>query len=74
VLDRVAAIVDDQWLSSSAPTLTQEQSYEIASEEFALILEQLSALDRFERQEVFPALESAGAPWTPGRIPNWRRP
>jgi len=74
VLDRVAAIVDDQWLSSSAPTLTQERSYEIAAAEFAAILEELRGLDRYERQEVFPALERAGAPWTPGRIPDWRRP
>jgi hypothetical protein len=70
----VAAIVDDQWLSSSAPTLTQERSYEIAAAEFAAILEELRGLDRYERQEVFPALERAGAPWTPGRIPDWRRP
>jgi hypothetical protein len=66
--------VDEQWLSSSAPTRTQERAYEIASGEFAAILEELRALDRFERQEVFPALERAGAPWTPGRIPQWRRP
>jgi photosystem II stability/assembly factor-like uncharacterized protein len=74
VLDRLEAIVDEQWLSSSAPTRTQERAYEIASGEFAAILEELRALDRFERQEVFPALERAGAPWTPGRIPQWRRP
>jgi len=74
VLNRVEAIVDEQWLSSSAPTLTQERSYDIAAGEFALILDELRALDRYERQEVSPALERAGAPWTPGRIPEWRRP
>ena len=74
VLDRVEAIVDEQWLSSSAPTATAERSYEIAADEFAVILEELHVLDRFERQEVQPALERAGAPWTPGRIPEWRKP
>ena len=48
------------------------QDYEWAAEAFATELNRLkvlsSDLDAFEQQ-----LESAGAPWTPGRLPEWTK-
>ncbi len=69
---RVGRIVSGQWDTTAAPTGTNLQDYEWAAEAFARELDRLevlsAALDVFEQQ-----LESAGAPWTPGRLPSWTK-
>jgi photosystem II stability/assembly factor-like uncharacterized protein len=71
ISDRVNRIVGGQWDTTSAPTVTNLQDYQWAAEAFAAELARLkalsAALDIFERQ-----LEAAGAPWTPGRLPEWK--
>jgi photosystem II stability/assembly factor-like uncharacterized protein len=70
ISERVNRIVSGQWDTTSAPTVTNLQDYQWAAEAFAAELARLkalsAALDIFERQ-----LEAAGAPWTPGRLPEW---
>jgi len=73
IVDRVESIVTDQWLSTSAPTATHRQAYEIASAEFAPLLEKVRTLVTQELRAVENALETAGGPWTPGRIPEWKK-
>jgi photosystem II stability/assembly factor-like uncharacterized protein len=67
---RVGRIVGSQWTSSSAPTTTNREAYRIAGDLFGDALRQLKALasdvKAFEEE-----MERAGAPWTPGRLPNW---
>jgi hypothetical protein len=71
ISERVNRIVGSQWDSTAEPTATSVQDYEWAAEAFTVELDRLKALassfDRFEQQ-----LESAGAPWTPGRLPEWK--
>lgn len=71
ILDRIRNTAGNQQFSSSAPNATDRTQYAIASEEFAGALKQLHALHvRFEALE--KKAEQAGAPWTPGRLPEWQ--
>ena len=47
-----------------------EESYAIAASEFATVLGDLQATSR-DLRELEARLESIGAPWTPGRAPDW---
>jgi hypothetical protein len=71
--DRVSAIVRSHWNTTSAPTGTNRQAYEIAADEFAVQLEKLRQLVEVDLRALETSLEGAGAPWTPGRVPVWRR-
>jgi photosystem II stability/assembly factor-like uncharacterized protein len=73
IVDRVEGIVSDQWLSTSAPTETHRQAYDIASGAFGPLLEEVRILVRRDLLAVETALEAAGGPWTPGRIPEWNK-
>ena len=72
ISDRVNRIVGSQWTTTSAPTQTKRDAYEWAADAFADELARLntfaSDLGKFEAQ-----LEAAGAPWTPGRLPEWTK-
>ncbi|MGA9117218.1 MAG: glycosyl hydrolase [Bacteroidota bacterium] len=74
IMDRIDGIVGDQWLSSSAPTLTMRRSLEAAEEEFEPLVAELRGLAGTDMKALEESLEGAAAPWTPGRIPMWKRP
>jgi hypothetical protein len=71
IQQRVQGIAGGLWSVSSAPTSTMKQSYAVAAQEFAPLLAGLRAMVDVELKEVESKLEKAGAPWTPGRIPEW---
>ena len=58
--------------STSAPTKTQMDGYEIAAEEFEPVMKELKEVVK-AIQELEGKLEQYGAPYTPGRIPTWQR-
>jgi photosystem II stability/assembly factor-like uncharacterized protein len=67
---RVGTIEGSLWTSSSAPTQTSIQSYELASRELTPVLDQLKKSDEdIKKLEVL--LEKNKAPYTPGRLPVW---
>jgi hypothetical protein len=72
VSSRVYRIVRSHWDTTSAPTRTEKDGYEWAADAFENELARLKSLASdlvtFESQ-----LEAAGAPWTPGRLPNWTK-
>jgi len=72
VLSRVQRAVSNQWSSLSGPTQTDRQSFEIASKELEEIVTRLTFLVEHDLAPLEEALEKAGAPWTPGRIPRWK--
>jgi hypothetical protein len=73
ISERVDGIVEDLWSSTSAPTQTHRDALDVAARQFEPVLGRLRALKEKESTEILPALEKAGAPWTPGRVPDWRR-
>ena len=70
--DRVENVVNGHWTTTAAPTGTWRQGYDIAATEFEQLLQQLRGLDT-EIKALQSKAESAGAPWTPGRIPDWKK-
>jgi hypothetical protein len=72
IADRVQRVVNGHWDATSAPTTTQRDNYAIAAREFKPVLEKLRALVLVDLVRLEAAAEAAGAPWTPGRVPEWQ--
>ncbi|MBT3317874.1 glycosyl hydrolase, partial [bacterium] len=69
---RLGRAIWGSWESTSAPTGTHRQSYQLVAQHFPPILEQLREIVGVELIEIENSLEQAGAPWTPGRLPVWK--
>jgi hypothetical protein len=70
ISDRVNRIVRSQWTTTQGPTGTQRDTYTWAGEAFTTELDRLKALV-IDLETLENELEVQGAPWTPGRVPNW---
>ena len=70
--ERVGLIVGAQRMSTARPTQTQMDQYTHAAAEFEGVLSQLRQLIEVDLQKLEKQMEAAGAPWTPGRIPDWK--
>jgi hypothetical protein len=68
--DRIGTILYASWNSQSAPTGNHRDSYAIAETEFRAALTDLKAIAT-DLATVEASLQDAGAPWTPGRMPEW---
>ncbi|MDI1318735.1 MAG: glycosyl hydrolase [bacterium] len=73
ITDRVQRIVESMWYSTSAPTGTLTLEYDFAAQEFAPILARLKTLVETDLKDLESKVEAAGAPWTPGRVPAWKK-
>jgi hypothetical protein len=71
--ERVNAIVGSHWSATVAPTGTNRQAYVTASEAFEKQLATLRTLVETDLRALEGAMEKAGAPWTPGRVPTWTK-
>lgn len=71
ISDRVSYLVGAQRNALQWPTQTQRDAYKIASDELREELSKLRALIEVELRALERALDAAGAPWTPGRLPEW---
>jgi photosystem II stability/assembly factor-like uncharacterized protein len=69
IASRIGTVVGS-WTSTSAPTRTQRDGYAWAEAAFSGVLGKLRVLigelDQLEQE-----IEALGAPWTPGRLPQW---
>jgi photosystem II stability/assembly factor-like uncharacterized protein len=72
ISERVGNIVSSQRLSTARPTQTQIYQYTAAAQEFEQTLAQLRQLIEGDLARLEKQMEAAGAPWTPGRIPEWK--
>ncbi|MEO8087000.1 MAG: glycosyl hydrolase, partial [Bacteroidota bacterium] len=68
---RIGAIEGTLWNATSAPTQTAAQSYDVAGKQFSGFLAELKAIDG-ELKNVEAVLEKNHAPYTPGRLPDWK--
>ncbi len=69
---RVGEVVYGMWSTTSAPTASYKQNYQIASEEFKPVLEQLKRLVEIDLKNLERELDKLNSPWTPGRVPDWK--
>jgi hypothetical protein len=72
IADRVGYVVSSQRFALTRPTATQQESYEIASKELAHELARLRTLITVDLRDLERAMDAAGVPWTPGRLPEWK--
>ena len=70
ITSRIGNIVGGHWDSQSAVTGNYRDSYAIAEQQFKEALAELKAIAA-DLAEVEASLQAEGAPWTPGRIPDW---
>ena len=69
--DRVNAVLEGERFSLSKPTQSHMDDYAIAAGEFAGSLSALRVLVEVDLATLEKDMETAGAPWTPGRVPLW---
>jgi hypothetical protein len=69
--DRVSSVMDGERFSLAKPTQSHVDSYNIAAAEFAEQLAKLRTLVEVDLSKLEKDMEAAGAPWTPGRVPEW---
>ena len=69
---RIYGAIGDQWQSTSAPTKTQRDALEIAGGEFRPVYEALKRILAEDVAAIDKMLDAAGAPATPGRLPDWK--
>ena len=65
--------MSSHWSTTVAPTGTSRQAYATASEAFEKQLATLRTLVETDLRALEGAMEKAGAPWTPGRVPTWTK-
>ena len=70
--ERVGDIVGAQRMSTARPTQTQINQYAAAAQDFEQALAALRQLIDVDLAGLEKQMEAAGAPWTPGRIPEWK--
>jgi hypothetical protein len=69
--DRVDAIMEGERFALAKPTPSHIDDYNIAAAEFADELGKLRTLVKVDLAQLEKDMEAAGAPWTPGRVPEW---
>jgi len=72
IKDRVDLITGALWNTTAAPTTTFTKSYDDAANKFNNVLVFLKTIDD-EVKQIEVILEEHGAPYTPGRFPEWRK-
>ncbi len=70
--ERIGDIVGGQRMSTQRPTQTHIDQYAHAAADFESVLARLRQLIETDLQKLEKQMEAAGAPWTPGRIPEWK--
>ena len=70
--ERVGDVVGSQRMSTARPTQTSINQYAAAAQDFETTLQQLRQLIEVDLRNLEKQMEAAGAPWTPGRIPEWK--
>lgn len=71
--DRVTNIMSGERFAIQRPTQTHLDAYAVASQDFTQQLAKLHTLVDVDLKNLEKAMEAAGAPWTPGRIPEFKQ-
>ncbi len=72
IASRIGTVVYETAGSTSAPTKAQRDGYAIAEEEFRPVYEEIKRLLAEDVKAIERRLDAVGAPYTPGRLPDWK--
>ena len=70
---RLFSAIYDGYGSTSEPTTTMKDQLQIASDEYAEVFMQLKDVYEKNIKALEQKLEAVGAPYTPGRMPEWKK-
>ncbi len=68
---RISTITQRIRMSALRPTQSQQDQYAIAAEDFKVAMAKLKTLLEVDLPKLEKSLETAGAPWSAGRLPVW---
>jgi len=71
LVDRITVAVNGL-TTTAPPTKTHEEALALAERDFVPLLARLRQAVEVDLAAIERQLNAAGAPWTPGRIPEWR--
>lgn len=71
--NRLSVLAYTHWRSTAPLTETEKTAYNTLAEEFPPVLEKAKSIYKEELLKLENKLENLGAPWTPGRIPEWHK-
>jgi hypothetical protein len=71
IVEDVGTAVSGQWYQTQGPTATHRRCYENAAARFTGVLAGLHTLVEADLVRLERQADAAGAPWTPGRVPQW---
>ena len=71
IVEDVATAVSGQWFQTQGPTATHRRCYDNAASRFKDVLAGLRTLIETDLVRLEGQADAAGAPWTPGRVPEW---
>jgi photosystem II stability/assembly factor-like uncharacterized protein len=69
--ERVDSVMEGERFSLQKPTQSNIDSYTIGATELADQIAKLHGLVEVDLVKLEKDMEAAGAPWTPGRVPDW---
>jgi photosystem II stability/assembly factor-like uncharacterized protein len=70
--ERINNVVDNGRVITSRPTQTDRDAYAIVSADLGEDIQKLKTVANVDLPKLEKVMEAAGAPWTPGRIPEWK--
>jgi len=73
ISNRLYSAVYDGYGSTSDPTTTMKDQLQLAGDEFESALAELKTVVNTDLRNLEQKLEAAGAPYTPGRMPEWKK-
>jgi hypothetical protein len=73
ILSRLNSAIYDGYGTTSDPTSTMKEQLQIASDEFEGLLSELKSVINTDIKSLEQKLEAAGAPYTPGRLPEYKK-
>ncbi|HSL90312.1 MAG TPA: hypothetical protein VK870_13490 [Ignavibacteriaceae bacterium] len=69
---RLSEVSGGMWRTTSDPTTSYLNNYQIALEDFKTVLRDLQNLINFDIKKLEGEMDKLKSPWTPGRIPDWQ--
>jgi chromosome segregation ATPase len=69
---RIETIAGSLWNSTAGPTPANRESLSIAEKQFAPVYDEIKSISEAVKK-LEDKLEKSGAPYTPGRMPEWKR-
>ncbi len=73
IMDRLENAMNNERFAIARPPQTDVEAYTIAGQEFSEQLVKLRTLVQTDLANLEKEAQAAGAPWTPGRLPEWQQ-